>query len=1085
MIKRSLFFLCMFSLYAAANEFPKDRLPHLEVTPQIDGTIEAHEWQSSYSIPNVTSTLPQTQAWVGIDSNHLYLAIRAQEPNPESIRTVVIGDEIQGTVWNDDSIEILIDLENRGQTLHRLVFNTEGTFYNSLLLESKEDPNGWNSEAIIKTRITRSYWEAEIAIPLHHMGHIPQTGEVIAINFGRYRHAGGQTQVDSLAGRRFLNHEDFAKLLIRKPLTTANLSLVSPQRGPFIDGKEGAWEFQIVKGQLTPEAVGIAVPGLPTDQEVQVQFDGKTLKIPFAAHQVKAMSQLSLHYNGEELYHAQYDPKRPSVASRIRQTTDPLFQSLIEPFPDGLAKLGVINWAHEIMRNLIKIIPLRTGMAYQHYQTPYENYQRDRSILLVTLGWIQHNPKIFKRLTDYNIPIAVYLRKKAGAIEQGAPVLGSRKLVYFLDPRAVEAYVQNARDTILLSKQHPHIQWLFAGDEVWEHMHIALKDALDLKEDYPELREIDKVIREQYGFGKYGLPESSSDTNPYRWIATYRWEIDQMDKLARRVRELIDNEAPHLKFLSWDSMTGHRPYAIGNWGEIFDVVTAQIYPASSVHRDHLGFTTKFYVDVSNAKEFWPVPHVEHYPNSFTSTEVEEMLSRVFRQGATGLHLWTADYINENRHQKGSSINERIGAPDRWNVVRSVIDRLQEPFKVKRPEPDSAIFYSNTSYQGTGAPRTFNAQNHNEWLYTILGPNLRSTFRFMDEAQITESQNNLSRYKAIYVPFASIVDDAEYNALASYVENGGTLIICDPLAFRNRSDGTQRTSGTILPPLQSQKATPPTALSYTREKKQFPLKALNPSYFLNDTRSTVIARYSNNQPAIIESKHGQGNVIYMGSSPLTMDVISNQPWIDFFGHLQQRLNLTMGHEYWRFRFPSVPDQNSDRPEGMCLTGNYFEWQMSAPTPMANSYSGGGYQFDLPTVNKNEAAQTLIPFTKGKLTDRIRGAQASNDVKATSFVLTWRMAKPLHIHTELPNPVKLHTVRLFYSGNLPEGICEVSEDGQNWQTVGNWKSQSVEAFHDVNQHTVSFPAKQARYLRLSFKENANRLFTLAEFDIWGYE
>ncbi len=1060
-------------------------VPQGATAPQVDGRIGKAEWKGALYLGELPGELPRTEAWMQLSGTHVYIAIRCAEPTPEKMRAVTLGDEIKGKVWTDDSVEIFIDPQNLGKSIYRLVANSDGTLFDSQIVNLQQVTNGWTSNAVAQARVGRDAWEIEVAIPMATMGHRLVHGEVFSVNIGRNRFAGGEGESTSYAGPRFVYPQGFLRALAGGPIEGNGFSLVSLKRGPFVEKSGGgSWEFQIVSGEV-PASLFVFPQG---KGENTVRVGKRYVSIPIIAGQEEAMRECRIQQGGKELFSSSYAVQAQMKVERVTRTQKPLFEQLIEEMPEGLSKKGIVNWAHELMRPSMKVLPLRTGMEYVHEKTPFEHYRRDRTSLVISPSVLSRESDMVRQAKENGVGWMIYLKGKR---PEGVPVFGkpgAKGAVWTLDPRMVASYLESAREAIRFAREDGNVRWIFAGDEMWELMHTALLRALDEKESYPELKAADQEIREKYGFGKYGLPESSSDTNPFRWIATYRWEIDQMMKMAREVRAMIDKEAPELGFISWDCMTGHRPYAVGKWAEVFDVITAQIYPAQGSGRDHAGFTSKFYSDLTGGREFWPVPHIGHYPASYTAEEVEEILSAVFRGGATGLHLYSADFHNEAVRRSGSSVVDRIGAPERWNVVRSVVDRLEKPFRVKQPKPDAAIFYSNTSYQGTGAPKTFSLNNHNEWLYTVLGPKLGMAFRFVDDLSVPAHPESLRDYRAVYVPYMPIADDAEYEALEAYAKAGGTVVICDPLSFRHRSDGSERTAGGLLPPLENTTALSGLPIVVEGEKK---LASKGDRYLLKEREGKVWARYDDGKAAVLEVPYGEGRVIFFAGSPLVSGLAADAPWVAFFGKLQKSFGLEGGREVWRFRFPKAPQPGQERPDrGLCLTGNYFEWSLSEPKPMLNAQVGGSYVVRGARTPSGEPAGKPVPFGvsgKGRLTDRIAGAAAPNEAKGEDFVLSCRSeAEPWTVTFEFNAPVTARAARLFFIGRLPEGTCEVSPDGESWSPAAKWGARTAAGRAEVALEKLSLKGEGVvRFVRLNFGPTGEQRCGLVEVDLWGDE
>ncbi len=1063
-----------------------------EKTPEVDGTISGEEWSEALPLDRMPQPegFPQTEAWILLGPSHLYVAVRSQEPNPSRIKTTTLADEIKGMVWMDDSVEVSIDAGNTGRSLFQVIANTEGTIYDGMYVDGQAIPTAWDSAARVRTRIGKQAWELEMAIPLETLYQWSR-GDLLALNVARVRYAGGKREVTSYAGKRFLETERFLRFLIGGSVDAGKSSVIVSRRGPFRRGEDGEWIFSKLKGdwkELKLEA------GLPKKQgqriPLQPEREGDTrIRIAFPADDAEAFSELELYADGQRVYRSSHEVRKAERAQRFTNVEEPLFDELVEARPEGLSREGIFQWTQELTRPLMKVVPYRAAMPYRHGVTPFENYRRDRSILIVSPDFFGKFPERVATAEKYGLQWLVYPHYYA-ALKQGVPSFDpkgrpSEKHIWILDPRAKKAYLDQSRRAVELAARHPGAKWFFAGDESWERLHRALLLALDRKEDYPELAAADREIREKYGFGKYGLPHSSTDENPFRWIATYRWEIDQMMSVAHEIRAMIREHAPQMRLVSWDSMTGHRPYGIDRWGEVFDIATAQIYPAFGRNRDHIGFTTQFYADLSNVDEIWPVPHFEHFPNNFSAEETTLILSAMLRGGATGMHLWTGDHINEGVRRRGTSIVDRIGAPERWNVVRSLIDRLREPFRVRRPEADTAIFYSNPSFQATGAPPTFHQYNHCEWIYTVLGPQLGGAIRLIDEAKAARDPEGLKRYRIIYLPYIPIADDAEYQALEAYVRNGGTLVVCDPRAFRHRSNGTERTAAPLQPDVEprEERVHAPIWQMHGAEKVRT-LRPLGSFHRFRNADGQVLLRDAAGAPLAVEQPLEKGKVIFMAQNPAVQSLIKDSGWLEFFRSLQLSAGAKLGHPVWRFKLPEPPPLQPQRPSGVCLTGNYFEWSYSKPKPVANSPVGGSYRIDGPVnLHGREPKEQEIPFATGRLMDRIRGANAPNEARRSEFTLLCQSREPWTLRLRHHRPVIAKQARLIFGGELPPGHCEVSTDGQEWREAGAWEGRS-EAVDDVGLVEVALEAGEpARYLRFHFNASAKRSLELAEVEVWG--
>lgn len=1046
-------------------------LPKVQHVPTLDGRITAHEWPTALSLGSLQSVngadCPQTQAWMGWSEQYLLIAVRSREPQTNNIKTSIIADEKDGNVAADDCIQVLLDLSNSSSEFFQFIANTAGTYYDAQFRNGSADVAAWDSNATVRTHIGADYWEMEIAIPRHTLPQPIQQGDVIGLNIGRNRYAGGTLQTASLNKSAYANVGQYLKKVIGGPVSGAAVRLSSVQRGPFYQGQNGVWKFEV--HSTGPQTVTTRFPldakTTAKTHQLKPGLNQFTLEVPAA--QLNRQNSLEVQQGDRTLYATQIPVRMASRPSRVAITEKPLFRELMQDYPAGLSREGALFWGHDLEGPPHPLqLARRLGFEYSHEKV-LSTLGKEQAIVIRNSGMIASLSDEAAR--NSGVKIAVLLDARA-AREKGAPLPQPYLHPWWQDPRTKQAYLEDARKSIALAKNNPQIWGLLAGDETWEVNDKILKWFLDNgRETYPELMAADREIKEKYGFG---LPESSTDKNPFRWIATRRWEADQKLELAKQVRDLIKTQAPHLRWVSWDNMAGHYPFALGRWKEHFDIITGQLYPARDATRQNTAFNTQFLADISGGDEVWPVLHVEHYPTSFTVAETEELLSQTFRSGATGLHLFPSDTIGR-RAKKGAFGTDRIGAPERWNVLQQALNTLKSPFRVQRPVADTAIFYSNTSYQGQPElQKTLEP----EWIYTILGPRLQSAVRFIDETFIANTPYALQGFKTIYVPYAPIVDEAEFDALQQFVAGGGTLVVNDPLAFRHCSDGTAREGDALLPPLSATIPTRQTALTALARHN---LKVLGESYQLSGQTGEAIARYADGSVAAIQKSIGKGKVLFFGTNAIVQPVINNQQWIALFREIQTTAGAKLNQDVWRFRFPATPPFKRERPAGVCLTGNHLEWQLGKPVITASAQTEGHY---LLSRKSGEAANHPIAFGEGRLTDRLKAAGAANDANPADFELQWTLDEPVEITYQFPQPVDLRQARFFFARTLPAGSCWVSIDGQSWNEAARWDEREV-SVNEVALHDVKLAPGRATQLKVRFNIAPGKVLRLSETEIWG--
>lgn len=1016
-------------------------LKELPARPTLDGDIRTEEWKAAHYLGKFgDGTAPATEAWLGYHDDKVFVAVRCEEPTPQAIKRQVIADEKDAPVWNDDSVDFYLDPGNTGKSVYRILCNTEGTVYDSVG-DAEKSSAAWDSGVITKVKLLADAWQVEMEIPMPALRHPFTKGQVIAVNVGRWRYASGKRQFTALSGPKVWPFGQFARLLVEGKATHGVLDITSIHSGPFFRGTPGQWVFE-VENRGQPAELEIAFPKAPQEKprRHQVATGTQNITLDVSGQETDAKSHCRISLNGTVLYDSVWQPADLDRSVAVPKITNPLFEPLAEPLPNGLSREGHLIWPHTLKGPPDPtVFALRAGMPYSREEV-IANTIKENGIFV---GYLRDLERDLAQTIRSHRGKAVLWPARAPAFKPGgAPVSSDKKHRWLFHPLVEQEFLADLDRIIAFAKENEAVWGIFAGDELWTVALRSLGHFVEQGESvYPWLKEVDEEIKSRFGYGKFGLPKSANDTNPYRWIATYRWVCDKLISVQQKVRDRVQKECPRLKIVSWDNQDGHFPFHLSQWKPLFDVVTGQLYPTRNPNRDSCGFGTRLMKDLTRIEEVWPLPHFEHYSANFTPEQTLDLLSQAFQGGATGLHLYLSD-TRGRRRGHGAYPSDEIGAPDRWNVVRSILKHL--PMRAKQLPADTALFYSNPSYQAQGGhrPKTFEI----EWLYNILGPKLRGAIEFIDDFQAIAEKDQLSRFKSIYVAHAPIVDDGEFDALIGYARNGGTLVLCDPHAFRNRTDSTARDLAELNESL----------------KRGTPLPA---------PKGRTVTR----------APFGKGQLIVFDQNPLSLPtVIGDAEWIAFFGTLQAAQQAVQDNPVWRFRFPMPEEPTPIRPGGVCLTGNYVEWRQSEPQRVANATTGGVYR--LSNAVGNEPAETDIPFAEGRLTDRLKAIQLpNNEADINRFALKWKSRQPLQITYRFDQAASPTMLRLFHQGALPAGECEVSTDGQTWQSVANW--QETGASKAVTLLEVPLQkAPAGRYLRVSFQP-AGKPVVLAETEIWG--
>jgi len=156
--------------------------------PDLDGQLDDDCWKSATRLADfmrIDGSAPatdQTEGFIARDDTSLYVAVRCHEALLNELVANFKGDG--ASVWEDDSIEIWIDVGHRHKGGIQLVANCIGAKYSR--------PAGLRWEALPGREANA--WTLEIAIPWASLERAPKAGELWGFNLCRSRQAKGLAQ---------------------------------------------------------------------------------------------------------------------------------------------------------------------------------------------------------------------------------------------------------------------------------------------------------------------------------------------------------------------------------------------------------------------------------------------------------------------------------------------------------------------------------------------------------------------------------------------------------------------------------------------------------------------------------------------------------------------------------------------------------------------------------------------------------------------------------------------------------------------------------------------------------------------------
>ena len=692
-------------------------------------------------------------------------------------------------------------------------------------------------------------------------------------------------------------------------------------------------------------------------------------------------------------------------------------------------------------------------------------------------------------------------------------VFGKGKgMVWIMDPRYLNYMVRGIEQ-----RAREREYWgINMFDELWTY--YAIKPVPKDKW-YKQVIDADKEIREKYGFGKYGMPESHEDGDPFDRIAHRRWASDKLTETFAKMYKAAKAVNPDIRIIGPTHGSSGTSADMEAWAPHFDIMGGQcgMGPTSAFFDNvRVGAVTKTYADLTN-KPIWMMVHtaVQHAPRR-EPEDIREMYSQVFRNGGQGLWLMSNEFF------ECELVDARFAEPAKWRAMLALRETISKMRLPRLPQPDCAILWSSDStnttiYGGMGYhnDRTLSA-------YAILGPLLRSWFHFVSDRQIERGTRSLSDYKVLYVPFAEYQRASVVEKVGEYVKAGGTVVCTDPQTFTWNLDGErhgerwEKISGirklSQRESVSTYATVTPNPLSLT---EPLSLTSLVPGWQIVPVNDTVrtLAAFEDGSAAVTLHPYGKGRVIFFAADPLRASdyfripnplfslanaldkkslVAPGAPIVTFIKAIQKSAGVQMGRDIWRFKLPPFSEDPWQKEKGLCLTGNYvFDVNEPLLEPN-NAQTGGTYAYSrLPTgIPDIGQAAAPISFSEGKLTDRLKAFETRQKVgwrnedfgKVTSqWIVSWTDAAPITITFDLKGEHPLKKFRLFYSGTMPALTVRASRDGNTWEAL----STAGEETAGVDVKDVALPLRgKYRYARLDFAaRQAGEKFELCEVDIWG--
>ena len=163
--------------------------------PKLDGVLDDAAWKNAAQLPNFVGYFgstdadikAKTNALVTYDAQNLYIAIRGEEPEVGKMQ--VLGENPDDSVWQGDSYDLFLTPNLSGTPYYHFIINPKNVHWDAEFATAND--MSYNPQWQSATRVGKSEWVAEIAMPWSALKMTPATGLKLRANLCRQRKPGG------------------------------------------------------------------------------------------------------------------------------------------------------------------------------------------------------------------------------------------------------------------------------------------------------------------------------------------------------------------------------------------------------------------------------------------------------------------------------------------------------------------------------------------------------------------------------------------------------------------------------------------------------------------------------------------------------------------------------------------------------------------------------------------------------------------------------------------------------------------------------------------------------------------------------
>ncbi len=180
-----------FAAFQKAQQVPVARVPVVSAAPKLDGVLDdvyknsATGLKLKFLVGGDADPTAATTVYVVSTTKELFVFYNCESPDMD----VLLADvrDHDGSVWQDDSIEMFVDPTNQRQVDGYMHFaiNALGTSYEAKGPKGDADAS-WDPKMRVKTKVGKKAWTMELAIPFSELvKNAKKINRVWAVNFNR------------------------------------------------------------------------------------------------------------------------------------------------------------------------------------------------------------------------------------------------------------------------------------------------------------------------------------------------------------------------------------------------------------------------------------------------------------------------------------------------------------------------------------------------------------------------------------------------------------------------------------------------------------------------------------------------------------------------------------------------------------------------------------------------------------------------------------------------------------------------------------------------------------------------------------